>query len=293
MNTKFVAEVSSNHHQSLERSQAFIKAAAQIGCHSVKFQLFKIDELFTPQVLAANSQIAARRQWELPVSFLKPLADYSHALGLEFSCTPFYLEAVEELLPYVDYFKIASYELLWLDLFRACSATGKPLVFSTGMATIPEIKAALATIAQGKTKTVTVLHCTSSYPTPLPQVNLRALETLRGELKEFSSTFDLRFGLSDHSVSPAVISRAIHKYEVALVEFHLDLDGTGDEFKTGHCWLPEAMKRVIVAIKDGEIADGPGGKLPMPNEMDERLWRADPRDGLRPLQEKRNALYHA
>lgn len=268
----------------------FIKTSAVIGCQGVKFQLFKIDELFVPELIAKRSEIRARKEWELPVDFLRPLSDYAHKLGLEFSCTPFYLDAVAELLPYVDFYKIASYELLWLDLFQACSATSKPLVLSTGMATIDEIKAALEVVARGKTRQVTVLHCTSSYPTPLAQVNLAAISTLARELREFKDHLDLSFGLSDHSVSPGVIYRAVNKYEVTMVEFHLDLDGSGDEFKAGHCWLPENMRQVIRAVNDGTLADGKGEKVPMPSELEERLWRADPRDGLRPLLQKRGAI---
>jgi len=72
-----------------------------------------------------------------------------------------------------------------------------------------------------------------------------------------------------------------------MVEFHLDLDGTGDEFKTGHCWLPDAIARVIAEVRDGLRADGNGIKAPMPAEIGDRDWRADPSDGLRPFKKLR------
>ena len=140
MEVKFVAEVSSNHDRDIQRSKDFIKAASDIGCSGVKFQLFKIDQLFAPEILAKSEKVRKRKEWELPLEFIPVLSEYAHSLNLQFSCTPFYLEAVKELEPYVDFYKIASYELLWKELFIECVKTGKPLVFSTGMATIEEIK---------------------------------------------------------------------------------------------------------------------------------------------------------
>jgi sialic acid synthase SpsE len=93
----------------------------------------------------------------------------------------------------------------------------------------------------------------------------------------------LRTGWSDHTVSKAVLHRAVHAHPTSLVEFHLDLDGAGDEFKTGHCWLPEAIAEAIAEIRTGFAAEGDGRKRPTAIERDERSWRADPSDGLRPL----------
>ena len=79
-----------------------------------------------------------------------------------------------------------------------------------------------------------------------------------------------------------MIHRAIHKWDAKVIEFHLDLDGRGDEFKSGHCWLPEQIKSVIKQVRNIELADGDGIKKPALSEQADRLWRADPSDGLRP-----------
>ena len=142
MPTQFIAEVSSNHHRDLERCFDFIDTAARIGCDAVKFQLFKIDQLFAPEILDKSETHRKRKDWELPTDFLTELAKRSADQGIQFSCTPFYLAAVAELEPHVDFYKIASYELLWDDLIRACARTGKPLI-STGMATLFEIQHAV------------------------------------------------------------------------------------------------------------------------------------------------------
>ena len=92
-----------------------------------------------------------------------------------------------------------------------------------------------------------------------------------------------RAGWSDHSVAAGVIHRAVHAHPTEMVEFHLDLEGEGDEFDAGHCWLPEAIETTIAAVRVGEQAEGSGYKAPAHSEAVERDWRADPQDGLRPM----------
>jgi len=280
MNPMFIAEVSSNHNRDLSRSLAFIDAAAAAGCGSVKFQLFKIDELFAPEILEQSEMHRRRKQWELPLDFLPPLAQRCRERGVQFSCTPFYLEAVAELEPHVAFYKIASYELLWDNLLAACASTGKPVILSTGMATLDEIRHAVDVLRQNGCASPTLLHCTSAYPTPAAEANLSAIETIR-------KATNCEVGWSDHTVSPAVIHRAVHRWDARVVEFHLDLDGTGEEFTTGHCWLPEQIGAVIRDIATGLAADGDGVKAPTPSELPDRVWRADPSDGLRPFKEIR------
>ena len=276
----FVSEVSSNHSQDIQRAKEFIKVSSQIGCQAVKFQLFKIDQLFSPEILAKSKTHQDRKKWELPVEFIPILSKYTHEFNMQFSCTPFYLDAVEELKPYVDFYKIASYELLWDDLIIECAKTKKDLVLSTGMATIDEIEHAVSVFKRYSNAKLTLLHAISGYPTPIKEANLKAIQTLRDK-------FNLNVGLSDHSVSSEVITRAIYKWDASMIEFHLDLDENGAEYKAGHCWLPNQMKNTIEFIHKGFLADGTGEKVPAPSEIDDRLWRADPSDGLRPFKELR------
>lgn len=279
----FIAEVSSNHSQNLERSLKFVDVAAESGCQAVKFQLFKIEELFHSHVVKTRQDIAARKAWELPVEFLPHLAKRSKQKGIQFSCTPFYLKAVDELAPYVDFYKIASYEILWHDLFVACAKTGKPVVFSTGMATMDEVASSVKVLREAGCKDITILHCISNYPAPIEQCNLKAIQSLRNE-------FNVKVGWSDHTVSEAVMYRAIHTHGAEVIELHLDLDGEGAEFGPGHCWLPGPVKKMISNIVEGMQADGSGIKGPMECEMFERTWRADPVDGLRPVSKTRDSF---
>jgi N-acetylneuraminate synthase len=272
----FIAEASSNHGRDLSRALAFVDAAADSGCDAVKFQLFKIDRMFAPEILAQSHKHRARRDWELPLAHLEPLAAHCRAREIQFSCTPFYLEAVEELQPYVDFYKIASYELLVTPLLEACAQSGKPVVLSTGMATMEEIKKAADTLKRAGAKDITLLHCVSAYPTPADEANLSAIETIR-------AMTGCATGWSDHTRRPAVIERAVHHWNASAVEFHLDLDGEGAEYAAGHCWLPEEIAPVIARIRESMIADGQGFKGPQPSEIADREWRADPSDGMRPL----------
>jgi N-acetylneuraminate synthase len=280
LTVSFIAEASSNHAQDLSRALAFVDAAADCGCDAVKFQLFRVSELFAPEILARSAKHRARAQWELPVKHLEPLARRAAARGISFSCTPFYLDAVSELEPYVAFYKIASYELLWNDLLIACASTGKPVILSTGMATMPEMQNAVATLKGAGAHDVTALHCVSAYPAPPEEANLSAIAAIRDATK-------IPVGWSDHTRSPAVIERAVHRWGASVVEFHLDLDGDGAEYEGGHCWLPGEIAPVIARIREGMRADGTGFKEPAAAELADRDWRADPVDGLRPLRHVR------
>ncbi|HEY4113518.1 MAG TPA: N-acetylneuraminate synthase family protein [Rhizomicrobium sp.] len=273
---RFIAEASSNHGRDLARALAFVDAAADAGCDAVKFQLFKIERLFAPEILATSATHRARKDWELPAAHLAPLAQRCRERAIQFSCTPFYLEAVAELAPYVDFYKIASYELLYAPLLEACAATGKPVVLSTGMATMEEIKTAAARLKFAGAEEVTLLHCVSAYPTPANEANLSAIAAIR-------DATGCEVGWSDHTRRPAVIERAVHRWGAGMVEFHLDLDGDGAEYAAGHCWLPQEIAPVIARLREAMTADGTGFKEPQPSELSDREWRADPVDGMRPL----------
>jgi N-acetylneuraminate synthase len=276
----FIAEASSNHGRELARALKFVDVAAEAGCDAVKFQLFRIDHLFAPEILAKSPKHRARKDWELPLEHLAPLAQRCSERGILFSCTPFYRDAVAQLRPYVAFYKIASYELMVTELLADCAATGKPVVLSTGMATMDEILVAVDVLRSAGCQDITLLHCVSAYPTPANEANLAAIQSLR-------DATGVKVGWSDHTRRPAVIERAVHRWGASAVEFHLDLDGRGAEYAAGHCWLPGEIAPVIARIRESFAADGTGFKEPQPSEADDRAWRADPSDGMRPLKSVR------
>jgi sialic acid synthase SpsE len=285
--TRFIAEIGSNHNRDLGRALALVEASARAGAHAVKLQVFRVEDIFAPEVLAHRSDLRARRCWELPPKLLEPIAERCDALGVELGATPFGLWAIDALRPHVDFFKVASYELLWHELIRKLAATGTPLVISTGMATMTEIDAAVAAARAGGCEDLRLLHCVSGYPTPPEQCNLAAIGTLR-------KCYGCPVGWSDHSARADVVARAIRRWGAADVELHVDLDGTGSE-AGAHNWTPPALASLIAElagsgpVQDVTAADGDGVKHPMPVELPDVAWRADPADGLRPLRGTRAA----
>ena len=279
---KFIAEASSNHGQDLARALAFVDAAADAGCDAVKFQLFRIDRVVRARNSRAEARsIAPRANGSCPLPISAPLAERARKRGIEFSCTPFYLDAVKELR--------ALRRVLQDRVLRASGGTrcskpapqrGKPVILSTGMATMPEIRPRSRRCKRARCRDITLLHCVSAYPAPREEANLSAIAAIRDATR-------LPVGWSDHTRSPAVIERAVHRWGASAVEFHLDLDGKGAEYAAGHCWLPEEIAPVIARIREGDRADGAGFKGPSPSELSDREWRADPTDGLRPLRHVR------
>jgi sialic acid synthase SpsE len=321
--TRFIAEIGSNHNAHRERCEALVDAAAWAGCRAVKLQVFRVEDLFAPQALEAHPELERRRAWEFPLELLEPVRERCRKRGVELGVTPFALWAVEELAAHVDFFKIASYELLWHPLIRACAATGRPLVLSTGMATLEEVAAAVAVAREGGAEgQLRLLHCVSGYPTPPEQANLSAIAALREH-------FGAPVGWSDHTCSERVVRRAVTRWGASDVELHIDLDGHGQEAGE-HSWSPRRLRGLIASIEgrsrhtareepharagraEGQVGpkaadeaanpspgtnavpntaiDGDGVKRPMPVELPDVPWRADPEDGLRPLRSLRAAL---
>jgi len=283
MPVKFIAEVSSNHYQDIDRCYDFIKVASEIGCDAVKFQLFKVEDLFCPEVLKHSKNHMERKKWELPEKFIPLLAHKCEDYNIEFSCTPFYIDAVKILEPYVDFYKIASYELLWDNLILECAKTNKDVYLSTGMANMKEILHAVNLFSENNYKKPKLFHCTSAYPTLYNEANLQAIKTIRDQTL-------CEVGWSDHTNDPEVISRAIQYWNAPFIEFHLDLEGSGAEYKSGHCWLPNEISKVIFNTKKYMDIDGNGIKEPTQSELPDRDWRADPEDGLRPMKHIRDKI---
>ena len=272
---KLIAEASSNHNGNLDRSIELVNIAAEAGCDAIKFQLFKVQELFAPEILQKSLAHRQRSKWELPEEFIPILSAEAHRLGIEFGCTPFSLKGLEFVTPYVDFVKIASYELLWDALLKSAADTSRPVIISTGMATLPEVAHAVGVLRSANASDVTVLHCVSEYPANPRNTNLGAIKTIREAL-------NVRTGWSDHSRDFGVVARAFHRWDAEVIEVHIDKDGGGYEADSNHCWMPEDLNLLVRVLRDGMEFDGDGDKSPSEPEVAEREWRADPSDGLRP-----------
>lgn len=285
MKTRFLAEIGSNHNGSLTRALALVDAAAEAGFSGVKFQQFRIKELYAQEAIAADPEIRDRKLLELPEEWNVDLADRAHSHGLTFGTTPFYLSCVERLTPLMDFWKVASYQLLLLDHLRGLARTGKPIVVSTGMASMDECLEARKALMEAGAMDLTFMHCVSAYPAPIGEANLRAIDTMQ-------KVICWPIGYSDHTHSGVAITRAVLRWRASMVEMHLDLeDGCGAENVGGHthCWSPRHAKTVIQAcgalpqeLMRDHASDGSGVKECQLSELTERSWRSDPYDGLRP-----------
>jgi sialic acid synthase SpsE len=278
-----IAEISSNHNGDLGRAKELVRGAAEAGANAVKFQLFTVGELFDESALTTFPNLRERSKWELPRDFIPILREEATSAGMEFGCTPFDLDSARFLVGNIDFFKIASYELLWHDLVRSCAISGLPVILSTGMSTEIEVHQAVDAFLSTGSTDLSILHCVSSYPAAAEDANLSVIPTLR-------ERFKFPTGWSDHSHDFGTVLRAAFRWSADILELHFDLDGTGAEAESGHCWLPEELAQLTTALKNGLEADGIGLKQPALSELHDREWRADPSDGLRPLLETRKLL---
>lgn len=223
-----IAEMSGNHNQALERALAIVDAAADAGADAIKLQTYTADtmtlNLRTPGFVIEDpaSPWAGRQLYELykeahtPWEWHRPIMQRARARGLHCFSTPFDESAVEFLESLgVPAYKIASFENTDLPLIRAVARTGKPLIISTGMASLAEIDEAVRTAREGGTKDMVLLKCTSTYPATPSNSNVRTLANLR-------ETFGCEVGLSDHTMGCGVAIAAV-AFGATVVEKHFTL----------------------------------------------------------------------
>lgn len=277
---KFIAEIGSNHCGNLDRIYKLIDTAKDIGADAVKFQLFRAEQLWSDP----ETQKKMHR-WELPEEYIPEISIYCKKIGIEFGCSVFFLGAVNILYPYVDWYKIGSFELLWLDLIKAVAKTGKPVILSTGMGTDEEIDNAIWEVENWNNLCeLTLLHCNSSYPATPKDCGLAKIKQLH---MRSAYSYSATVGWSDHTRHPGVIYAAIAQ-GAEVIEFHVDLeDGQGWEYSMGHCWLPSEIKPVINNIRIGEMASQPSEQ-----DLSELRQQRTDMDGMRPMKQYRKGDYY-
>ena len=282
--TKFIAEIGSNHNRNLKRVYKLINKAKELEFYAVKFQFFKIEKLYSKKAKKLYQKALKKKKRELPAKFIPKISNYCKRKKIKFICTPFDIESIDFLKKYVDYFKIASYELNWKKLLLLCAKTKKPIIISTGMATSKEVKNSFNLIKKIN-KNISLLHCVSSYPAKVSSCNLNSIQFLRKKFK-------CPVGWSDHTVNPLIIFNVVKYQKADYVEMHFDLDGKGWEEKEGnhHCWLPKNISEIFDFIKREKTINGKFTKKYSLEEKKERNYRADPVDGLRPIKSYRKYL---
>lgn len=254
-----IAEVSANHHQDFEQAVKIICAARDAGADAVKLQTYTPDTMTIdssrPEFRINGTIWNGRKLYELygeaytPWEWQPRLKKTANDLGLDLFSTPFDSSAVDFLEQMnVPAHKLASFELTDLPLIERIAQTGKPLVVSTGMATIEEIEEAVRTARRAGATQIALLKCTSAYPAPPEEMNLRTIP-------ELSRRFEMPVGLSDHTMGIAVPVAAV-ALGACIIEKHLTLSRSDPGPDSAFSLEPHEFKAMVEAVRVTEKALG-------------------------------------
>jgi len=268
-----IAEAGVNHNGSLEQALRLVDAARDAGADAVKFQTFRAEDVVTPNAATADyqrtntgatNQFEMIKQLELDEAAHRQIARHAAARGIEFFSTPFSEAAVAQLVRLgVRRIKLPSGEITNKPLLECAAATGLPLLLSTGMATLDEVRRAIGWLGAARGQPfgpgeLVVLHCTSAYPAPADALNLRAIATL-------AQATGLPVGYSDHSQGlEAALAAVALGAEVIEKHLTLDHDLPGPDHRASA--EPDEFAAMVRGIRTVSAMLGDGIKQPQPIE---------------------------
>jgi N,N'-diacetyllegionaminate synthase len=265
-----IAEAGSNHNGSYDQARRLIDVAADAGVDVVKFQFFRADKLYPKSAGECDylkwkkSIFEIIQEMEIPLDWLGPLSDHARARGLMFLVSPFDENSVDLVDPFVDFFKIASYELTHIPLVQHIAGKRKPVLISTGGASMSEVRTTVETFLQTGNDQLMLMQCTVSYPAPVESLNLETIPAMKKE-------FQIPVGLSDHSRDPVLAPIAAVALGANLIEKHYtfsnQLPGPDHKFALE----PHELAKLVEAIRATERALGSGIKNVLP--VEEELHR--------------------
>lgn len=270
--TLIIAEAGVNHNGSLEIAKQLVDKAKECGADIVKFQTAKLDSLVSKSAQMADYQkknIGVEESQKEMLSKLLlsfedfiELADYCMQMGITFLSTPFDIESIHFLNDLQDIWKIPSGEITNYPYLVEIAKTGKRVILSTGMAEMEEIGAAIKVLEENGTRDITILHCTTEYPAPIEDVNLRVMDTLR-------NAFGYPVGYSDHTQGIEVDFAAV-AMGATVIEKHFTLDRSlpGPDHKAS--LEPSELKAMVEGIRKIEMAIGSCEKRPSKHEIKNR-----------------------
>lgn len=269
-----IAEAGVNHNGDIDTAKKLIDVAAEAGVDLVKFQTFKADDLVSKEAKQAeyqkknigdgdDSQYEMLKKLELSEDAHNLLIDYAESKGTKFFSTAFDVKGLEYLntLGFMQ-FKVPSGEITNYPYLKKVASLGKPVILSTGMGDMEEIKAALAVLEEGiDKKDITVLHCNTEYPTPMEDVNLKAMLTIGQEC-------GVKVGYSDHTLGIEVPIAAV-ALGATIIEKHFTLNRNlpGPDHRAS--LEPKELKNMVQSIRNIERAVA-GNGLKMPSRSEEK-----------------------
>lgn len=258
--TFIIAEMSANHLQNLDRAKRIVLEAKKAGADAIKLQTFRPDTI-TIDCYGEEFMATKGSAWEgknlfelyetayLPWEWHREIFEYAKEVGIICFSSPFDLTAIDLLEELgCPAYKIASYEIVDIPLIRKAARTGKPIILSTGIATLEDIERAINACKEEGNEDVVILKCVSQYPTPFDSLNLKTIPNM-------AETFDCIVGLSDHSMGDAVAVASV-VLGGKVIEKHLTLkraDGGPDCFFSME---PEEFKIMVDNIRNIEMAIG-------------------------------------
>lgn len=258
-NTTMIAELSANHNGSIDRAEQIIRAAADAGADAVKLQTYTADTLTIPcdnepfcitgGLWDGRTLHDLYQEAHTPWEWTPRLIALAKDLGMDCFSTPFDATAVDFLEKYdVSRYKIASFEVVDIPLLKKIAATGKPVIMSTGMATLGEIDEAVRTLRENGAGELTLLKCTSAYPAPPEEANLRTIPHL-------AQAFGCKAGLSDHTMGSAVAIAAV-ALGATVIEKHFTLARADGGPDGSFSMEPHEFKQMVQDIRTVEKALG-------------------------------------
>ena len=252
-----IAEAGSNHNGDFNQARQLIDIAAGAGADAVKFQIFKADELyskFMPEFTSMKGQNVYEliQKLETPREWIPRLARYCTKKKIHFLATPFDFGAVDALKKYVSAFKIASFEIGDMELLSYAADTQKPMIISTGMASLGEIEDALRAVRSTGNDQIILLHCNSLYPTPTELVNLNAMKTLK-------DAFKIPVGFSDHTLG-IHISVAAAALGACVIEKHITISKKLEGPDHSFALEPPELNARVSSVREVSLALGDGIK---------------------------------
>ena len=269
--TFIIAEAGVNHNGDIEIAKKMIDVASAAGADAVKFQTFKAERIVSINAPKAEYQIENTNNTESQYQMLKKLEidkethlelmEYCKEKNIMFLSTPFDVDSVHMLVELgIEIIKIPSGEITNLPYLREVARQKKKVILSTGMSNMQEVKEAVDILRQNGSEDITVLHCNTQYPTPMEDVNLRAMISMREEL-------ELPVGYSDHTQGIEVPIAAA-AMGATVVEKHFTLDKTMDGPDHKASLEPEELRKMVKSIRNIEKALGDGIKTISESEKD-------------------------
>lgn len=255
-----IAEIGANFDQSIDKAKRLIDAAKEAGADCAKFQTFKTEKIVSEGGFSKMQLKGVHGSWgrkvsevfkdaEFPIEWHYEIAEYCKNVGIDFSTSPYFKEAVDLCVDLnVPFIKIGSGEITWLEMLDYIARKGKPLMLATGDATMSEIDEAVRTIEATGNNNLVLMQCITNYPSKIDSANVNVLKT-------YQSAFDVLTGYSDHSPGPVVALASI-VLGACVIEKHFTLNKADKGPDHPHSMTPSEFKLMVDYVREIERAMG-------------------------------------